>query len=77
MQTSEGRAEKQQAITIRDIYPTLTEQELKIAEENFRRYIEIAMQVQEERLIGAENGGFDSIEENPNIKERSNSSLKS
>jgi uncharacterized FlgJ-related protein len=76
METSQEHVEKR-AITIRDLYPTLTEQELKIAEENFRRYIEIAMQVQVEQLISVENGGFDSIEENPNIKERSNSALKS
>jgi len=73
MEMPQEHAEKQQAITIRDFYPTLTEQELKIAEENFRRYIEIAMQVQEEQAIGADNGAFDSAEKNPNIKERSNS----
>ena len=45
MQTPEKPAEKQADITFRDIYPTLTELELKEAEENFHHYIEIALQI--------------------------------
>jgi hypothetical protein len=34
---------------VRDLYPTLTEQELKEAETNLRRYFEIALDVYEEQ----------------------------
>ncbi len=75
--TPEKQAEKRAAITIRDLYPTLTGRELKKAEENFHRYIEIAMEIHEENFLGASNGALDSTDKDSNIKERSNSSLKS
>jgi hypothetical protein len=36
-------------IALRDLYPTLTEEELKEAEENLRRYVQVAREILEER----------------------------
>jgi hypothetical protein len=59
---------KQDGPTIREVYPMLTEQELKEAEANFRRYLEIVAEIHEEK--------FDTSQNFPSMEERSNVSLK-
>jgi hypothetical protein len=58
--------------SVRDLYPALTEQELKEAEINLRRYAEIALAVFQEQL----SVGFDTSFSSITMKERSNKSLK-
>jgi D-serine dehydratase len=58
--------------SLRDLYPTLTEQELKEAEANLRRYAEIAVKVFQEQC----SRDFDSESLSVTMKERSNKSLK-
>ena len=38
-------------ITIRDLYPHLTDEELRVAEENLERYLELELRVYE-RILG-------------------------
>jgi len=60
--------------TLRDLYPTLTETQLKEAEANLRRYFEIAAEVIHEQAVG----GAD-VDNGPNpttMEERSNTDLK-
>ena len=52
--------------TIRELYPTLSEQELKEAETNLLRYFEIALDVYEEHDV-------DTSPDFPTMKERSKS----
>ena len=40
---------------IRKLYPTLSEQEIKVAEANFRRYVEIAAEMIKERDAAADH----------------------
>lgn len=47
MQTVEAKKH----ITIRDLYPNLSEEELRIAEENLDRYLELASWIYE-RILG-------------------------
>lgn len=56
---------------VRSIYPTLTDKELKEADENLRRYFACALQIASE----AHPGPVDSSERPVTIKERSSSSL--
>jgi hypothetical protein len=56
---------------LRAIYPTLTEKELKEAEENLGRYFACALQIARE----AHPAPVDSLERSVTIKERSSSSL--
>jgi hypothetical protein len=56
---------------LRTIYPTLTDKELKEAEENLRRYFACATQIAND----ARSAPVDSSEYPATIKERSNSSL--
>jgi len=60
--------------TIRELYPALTEEELRQAEANFRRYLEIALEVYQEQPSAAR--GFDSSPASSTMKERSKFSLK-
>jgi hypothetical protein len=62
------------ASRLRDLYPTLTPDELQIAEANFRRYLEIVMSIQNGPPL--ESGGFDIGPAPGTMKERSNGSLK-
>jgi hypothetical protein len=57
---------------LRAIYPTLTDKELKEAEETLRRYFACALQIANE----ANNAPVDSSEHPATIKERSSSTLK-
>jgi hypothetical protein len=57
---------------LRAIYPTLTDEELKEADENLRRYFACALQIASE----AHPGPVDSSEGLGTIEERSNSSLE-
>jgi len=61
--------------TMRDLYPALTKDELKEAEANFRRYLEIAVRVQNEQC-SAGRGNFDTSPILISMKERSKFSLK-
>jgi len=56
---------------LRAIYPTLTDKELKEADENLSRYFACALQIASE----GHPGPVDSSEGPVRIKERSNSSL--
>jgi hypothetical protein len=56
---------------LRAIYPTLTDKELKEAEENLGRYFACALQIARE----THSAPVDSSERPVTIKERSNSSL--
>jgi hypothetical protein len=60
--------------TFRDLYPTLTDQELKEAERNFTRYFEIALDIYRELHAGA--GDVDMSPSERMIKERSKHSQK-
>jgi hypothetical protein len=66
--------QEQDGPTFRKLYPTLTEQELKEAERNFRRYLEIALEIQKEQVSTVDD--FDSSRGPATMKERSNLSLK-
>jgi len=57
---------------LRAIYPTLTDKELKEADENLRRYFACVLQIATE----AHPAPVDSSERPDTIKERSNSSLE-
>ena len=59
-------------IAFRELYPTLSERELKQAQTNFTRYLEIALEICREQLANA--AAVDRSEAAPTIKERSNSS---
>jgi hypothetical protein len=65
---------KEGSPTIRELYPTLTEKELREAEANFRRYLEVALQTYQEQRSAAP--GFDSSPASSTMKERSKFSLK-
>jgi hypothetical protein len=66
---------KPTALMIRELCPTLTETELREAEANLRRYIQIAADVQKEQ---AKSGiGFDTSPDPTTMRERSNANLKS
>jgi hypothetical protein len=59
---------------LRDLYPTLSEAQLKEAEANLRRYVEIADEVRKEQL---DRGTvFDTIRNSTTMEERSNADLK-
>jgi hypothetical protein len=64
----------EQPPSLRDRYPTLTEEELKEAEANLRRYAQIALEVYREQLSSA--GDVDRLRPSPTMKERSNETLK-
>jgi len=57
------------AKTIRKLYPTLSEPELKEAEENLRRYFAIALDIYEEQS----SHSVDTFPASPTMKERSKS----
>jgi D-serine dehydratase len=65
---------EQTEVTIRDLYPGLSEDELKEAEENLRRYLEVALEIYRdtERGQGVLDGPLTSLK----MEERSNPSLK-
>jgi len=63
-------------ISFREIYPTLTERELQEAQENLRRYLEIAWEVQKEQSSPVTEGAVDSCGSSATMKERSNVFLK-
>lgn len=55
--------------SLRDLYPTLTEKELKEAEVNLRRYLEIALDIFEEQ----NSPDVDTVPPSSTMKERSKS----
>lgn len=61
--------------TIRDLYPALTEDELKEGEANLRRYFEIAHEIVREQVV--RDADFDIAPNPATMKERSNANLKS
>jgi hypothetical protein len=63
--------------SLRDLYPTLSEEELKQAEENLRRYFKIALEICEEQFPDVQDTPIDSRQASPTMEERSNVSLKS
>jgi hypothetical protein len=61
--------------TIRNLYPTLTGDQLKEAEANLRRYFEIAIDVLKDQ--GGIRVGVDTTGRPATMEERSNANLKS
>jgi len=72
----EASPEKPSEIKFRDIFAPLTEPELSKAEENCRRYLEVAWHISAEQLSDSPQTDLDSPQILPTIEERSNSSLK-
>jgi len=57
--------QQEESITIKDLYPHLNEAQLKETEENFQRYLEIAVRIFERISSDAnpvDNPSFDSVE---------------
>ena len=62
-------------LTFREIFPELSEEELRDAEHNFRRYLEIALEIcREQREVSSPD--VDTVSASHKMKERSNESLK-
>jgi hypothetical protein len=59
-------------VALRKLYPTLSEAELKQAEANLTRYLEIALEIYQEQAANAST--VDTSDAASTIKERSNSS---
>lgn len=60
---------------ISDLYPSLSGEELREAEENLKRYVRVALEIQKERFP-ERPGQVDSGPHSSTMKERSNVSLK-
>jgi len=60
---------------VRCIYPPLTDDQRAIAEANFRRFIQIAAEIQQE--LAAKPAAFDTAQNPTTMKERSNTNLQS
>jgi hypothetical protein len=67
--------ELRQDIGFRELYPTLTDEELKQAETNFCRYLAIVWDIQKEQVSRADDGAVDTSAPSSTMKERSNVSL--
>ena len=61
---------------LRELYPTLTETELREAEQNLRRYFKIALSICGEQFTDQPDGPVDSADASSSMEERSNASLK-
>jgi hypothetical protein len=72
MQDSELRGN----VSLRKLYPGLSEKELREAEENLRRYFEIALEICGEQESHSSDVPVDSPRTFPTMEERSNVSLK-
>ena len=70
-QTNDGK----KAPTIRDLFPDLTDDQVKEAETNLRRYLEIALDIYKEQCLNPDDN-VDISPPSPTMKERSNVSLK-
>ena len=66
---------KKPPITFREIFPELSEKKLREAEYNFRRYLEIALQICREQRDGSRTD-VDTASAPLKMKERSNESLE-
>jgi hypothetical protein len=64
------------APSIRELYPTLSEEELKQAEANLKRYFEIAFEICGDDRSGSIDTPIDSTRASPKIEERSSAILK-
>ena len=51
--------DNQPAPTIRDLYPAFTENELRLAEENLERYLQLALQIFERTEAERQSPGAD------------------
>lgn len=71
-----GITEHEKNAIIRDLYPLLSEKEMREAEENLGRYFEIALKICGEQGSHSPNAHVDSPRTSPTIEERSNVSLK-
>lgn len=65
----------QTQINIRDIFPNLSDGQLKEAEENLRRYVAVALRIHQGTELTATV--LDAPPASPKMEERSNPSLKS
>lgn len=63
-------------ILFREIYPTLTEGQLREAQANLRRYLEIVWQIQRERSSDIPTSKIDTSQPSATMEERSNVSFK-
>jgi hypothetical protein len=64
--------EEEILISVRKLYPTLTEAESRQAGQNLRRYVETVFEVRCEEM-GAPRSKVDNAGTGPSIRERSNS----
>jgi hypothetical protein len=71
-----GITEREKNAILRELYPLLSERELREAEENLRRYFEIALKICGEQESHSPGADVDSPRTSPTIEERSNVSLK-
>jgi hypothetical protein len=69
-----GRLDEEILISVRKLYPTLTESEAKKAGQALCRYFEIVCEIQDEEAA-ADEARVDTVGEGSSIRERS-SSLK-
>ena len=74
----ESSHRQESGITFRNVFPGLSDQELEEAERNFRRYLEIALQIRagQGQASHPETRDIDTPPISPTMKERSNRSLK-
>jgi hypothetical protein len=73
--TTENQKSEGKPLTIRQLYPELTEEQLQEAEENLHRYFAFALKMHE-RNGGSLPSSLDAPALSSRMKERSNNSLK-
>jgi hypothetical protein len=70
--TVENQKSEEKSLTVRQLYPTLSEKELVEAETNLLRYFELALDVYEDQT----SHPVDTFSPLPTMKERSKETLK-
>lgn len=73
--SNENQKGEEKSLTIRQLYPGLSEDQLQEAEENLHRYFAFALKMHEEGTRSLPSS-LDASAPSPTMKERSNVSLK-
>lgn len=73
--TVENQKGEEKSLTIRQLYPELSEEQLQEAEENLRRYFAFALKMHEQSTKSLPSS-LDASAPSSTMKERSNVSLK-
>lgn len=73
--TGENQKGKEKSPTIRELYPELSEEQLREAEENLHRYFAFALKMHEQNTQSLPSS-LDASAPSSTMKERSNVSLK-